>query len=218
MLKALSASQDVIKRYWQPLLGGYRGSLKHFMLQWLASLSFDVHWYVFEESVDSAIAYVMEAFKKILAYEGGNCQMLQTYKGMEFLNSTFQQMLKCHNTHFYTLENEDIKLVVVERFDRTLKSKMYCHFTFKNTWHYSPAVCNITLLWHNSKVFLQFWYPWMVHMKILVGVTLVPLGNLHNMQIKAAITYILSFDSNSVNILHNTIKMVFIPMFSGSVV
>jgi len=48
----------------------------------------------------------------------------------------------------------------------------------------------------------------MVHMKILVYATLAPLGNLHNMQMKAAITDISFFDHNSVNIPHNVIKMV----------
>jgi len=47
--------------------------------------------------------------------------MLQTDKGS--------------NIHFYTSEN-DIKAAVVERFNRTLKTKMYRYFTFKNTWRY----------------------------------------------------------------------------------
>ena len=62
--------------------------------------------------------------------------MLQTDKGSEFINSTFQQMLRRHNVHFYTSENDDIKASVVERFNRTLKSKMFRYFTFKNTWRY----------------------------------------------------------------------------------
>jgi len=55
-------------------------------------------------------------------------------------------------------------------------------------------------------------------MTILVYATLAPLGNLHNMQMKAAITDISIFDRNSDNIPHNIITMVFIRMFSGSVV
>jgi len=38
--------------------------------------------------------------------------------------------------HFCISENEDIKAAVVERFNKTLKTKMYCYFTFKNTWRY----------------------------------------------------------------------------------
>jgi len=78
---------------------------------------------------------VTEAFEKILD-SGGNCRMLQTDKGSEFVNSSFQQMLKRHNIHFYTSENEDIKAAVVKKFNRKLKTKMYRYFTFKNTWRY----------------------------------------------------------------------------------
>jgi len=79
--------------------------------------------------------HVTEAFEKILD-SGGDCRMLQTDKGSEFVNSSFQQMLKRHNIHFCTSENENIKAAVAERFNRTLKRKMYRYFTFKNTWRY----------------------------------------------------------------------------------
>jgi len=62
---------------------------------------------------------VTEAFEKILI-SGGNCRMLQIDKGSEFV-------------YFYTSKNEDIKAAVVERFNRTLKTKMYRYFIFKNT-------------------------------------------------------------------------------------
>ena len=42
-------------------------------------------------------------------------------------------MLKRHDIKFYTSENEDIKAAIVERFNRTLKTKMYRYFTAKNT-------------------------------------------------------------------------------------
>ena len=59
--------------------------------------------------------------------------MVQSNEGMKFLNSTFQSMLKRHDIKFYTSENEDIKAAIVERFNRTLKTKMYRYFTAKNT-------------------------------------------------------------------------------------
>ena len=79
--------------------------------------------------------HVTEAFEQILV-DGGDCRLLQSDKGTEFLNSSFQQMLQRRNIHFYTSENEDIKASVVERFNRTLKSKMYRYFTHNNTWRY----------------------------------------------------------------------------------
>ena len=77
---------------------------------------------------------VADAFEKIL--RDGKCNMLQSDKGSEFIGSTFQNMLKKHGIKFYTSENEDIKAAVVERFNKTLKTKMYKYFTFKNTRRY----------------------------------------------------------------------------------
>jgi hypothetical protein len=61
--------------------------------------------------------------------------MVQSDKGTEFLNLTFRSMLKRYDVKFvkfYTSENEGIKAAVVERFNRTLKSKMYRYFTHAN--------------------------------------------------------------------------------------
>jgi len=71
------------------------------------------------------------AFKQIL--DDRPCHMAQSVKGIEFVNSTFQSMRRCRGIKFYTSENEDIKAVVAERFNRTLKEKMYRYFTVKNT-------------------------------------------------------------------------------------
>ena len=71
--------------------------------------------------------------------------MVQSDKGVEFLNFTFQSMLKRHDVKFYTDENEDIKAAVVEQFNRTLKTKMYRHFTLKtpNATSTSYPICCI---------------------------------------------------------------------------
>ena len=50
---------------------------------------------------------------------------LQTDKGTEFKNKQFQSMLKKNNVSFFTTLNDDIKASVVERFNKTLKNKMY---------------------------------------------------------------------------------------------
>jgi len=62
--------------------------------------------------------------------------MVQSDKGTEFLNFTFQSMLRRYGIKFYTSENEDIKAAVVERLNRTLKRKMYRYFTAKQTRRY----------------------------------------------------------------------------------
>ena len=62
--------------------------------------------------------------------------MVQSDQGTEFLNSKFQSMLQRRGIKFYTSENEDLKASVVERFNRTLKTKMYRYFTHAHTRRY----------------------------------------------------------------------------------
>ena len=61
---------------------------------------------------------------------------LQTDKGSEFTNRKVQTWLKDNNVHFFTTENDDIKACLVERFNRTLKSKLWRYFTKNNTLFY----------------------------------------------------------------------------------
>ena len=43
----------------------------------------------------------------------------------------YRQKLKDEGIHFYVSQNEDIKASVVERFNRTLKTKMWKYFTHR---------------------------------------------------------------------------------------
>ena len=61
---------------------------------------------------------------------------LQTDKGTEFTNRKFQSWLKQNSVDFFTTENEDIKASIVERFNRTIKSKLWRYFTKYDTLHY----------------------------------------------------------------------------------
>ena len=66
--------------------------------------------------------------------------MAQSDKGIEVLNSTFQSMLNRRGIKIYTSQNDDLKAAVVERFNRTLKTKMYGYFTHKNTRIYADVL------------------------------------------------------------------------------
>ena len=57
---------------------------------------------------------------------------IQTDKGLEFINKTTQDLFKKHKVHWFSTENET-KAQVVERFNRTLKSKMWKYFTHTNS-------------------------------------------------------------------------------------
>ena len=76
--------------------------------------------------------------------------MVQSDKGTEFLNSTFQSMLKRHDIKFYTSENEDIKAAVVERFNRTMKTKMYRYFTARSTRHYVDVLPDLLYSYNHT--------------------------------------------------------------------
>jgi len=91
---------------------------------------------------------VAKAFQKIV--DERKCTMVQSDKGTEFLNSTFQSMLNRHGIHFYTSENEDLKASIVERFNRTLKTKMYRYFTHANTRRYVDVLDDLLHSYNNT--------------------------------------------------------------------
>lgn len=80
-------------------------------------------------------ASIIEAFKQIFS-KGRVPSKLQTDEGKEFLNKPFQTFLKERKVGFFTSYNQDIKASVVERFNRTLKEKLWRYFTKKNTLRY----------------------------------------------------------------------------------
>ena len=68
---------------------------------------------------------VAEAFVKILkSAQGRKPQTLQTDAGKEFYNQVFQTLMKQQNIHHFSTHG-NAKASIVERFNRTMKSKMY---------------------------------------------------------------------------------------------
>ena len=62
-------------------------------------------------------------------------ERLQTDAGKEFLNKDVQGYLREEGVHHF-VSNSDQKAAVVERFNRTLKSRMWRYFTAHQTHHY----------------------------------------------------------------------------------
>ena len=69
------------------------------------------------------------AFKSVL--NSGQCpKSLQTDKETEFKNKKkIQNFLKTKKIHFFTTENPETKASIVERFQRTLKTRKWKYFT-----------------------------------------------------------------------------------------
>ena len=71
---------------------------------------------------------VCRAFESIFTSSDRVPNKLQTDKGKEFFNRSVQMLFKNYEIHHFATENET-KAAVVERFNRTLKSKMWRYFT-----------------------------------------------------------------------------------------
>ena len=74
------------------------------------------------------------AFESILE-EGRRLQTLQTDKGKEFYNATMKRWLEDEGIHHFSTLG-DTKAAIAERFNRTLKTRLYRYFTAANTLQY----------------------------------------------------------------------------------
>ena len=93
---------------------------------------------------------VRDAFASIVENDGRRPTYVQSDKGTEFLNSSFQTYLREQNILFYTSQNADIKCALVERFNRTLKTKMWRYFTYKNTLRYVDVLPDLMKSYNDS--------------------------------------------------------------------
>lgn len=70
---------------------------------------------------------VADALDEILSEY--HVERLQTDRGTEFKNSLCVKRVMMHGTFLYFTQNQDIKCAIVERFNRTLKARMFRYFT-----------------------------------------------------------------------------------------
>lgn len=91
---------------------------------------------------------VSKAFESILK-DSRNPEKLQTDAGKEFFNKTFERLMtKQGINHFATAS--DLKASVVERFNRTLKTRMWRFFTATNTRRYLDVLQELLESYNNS--------------------------------------------------------------------
>ncbi|GFU01897.1 putative uncharacterized transposon-derived protein F54H12.3 [Trichonephila clavipes] len=76
-------------------------------------------------------------------------KVLQTDAGKEFLNKIVQNYLKNLNVNFFFTNNET-KASIVERFNRTLKTKMWKYFTEFNTKNYIDVIDKLIHSYNHS--------------------------------------------------------------------
>ena len=97
---------------------------------------------------DKTGASLIQAFETI--FQERQPMFLQTDKGTEFTNRAFQNFLKQQGVEFFVTQNEDIKAAIAERFNRTLKEKMWRYFTRKNTSRYVDVLPSLVKSYNRS--------------------------------------------------------------------
>ncbi|XP_042900956.2 putative uncharacterized transposon-derived protein F54H12.3 isoform X1 [Parasteatoda tepidariorum] len=97
---------------------------------------------------DKSAKNVLPALKTI--FRERKPEKLQSDKGTEFTNKLIQQYLKNLGVHFFTTNNET-KSSIVERFNRTLKMKMWKYFTEYNTKKYIDVISKLIDSYNHTK-------------------------------------------------------------------
>ena len=92
---------------------------------------------------------VMNAFKTILK-EGRKPQYLWTDKGKEYYNKHVKELLDKNKITLYSTENEE-KSSVCERWNRTIKTKMWKQFTVQGNTQYLDMLPKLVKEYNNTK-------------------------------------------------------------------
>ena len=92
---------------------------------------------------------IVNAFQKIIS-KGRKTNKIWTDQGSEFYNQSFKDFLKMNNIEMYSTYNEGksvvVVVVVVERFFRTLKNKIFKHMTTISKNIYFDTILLINIL------------------------------------------------------------------------
>ena len=94
-------------------------------------------------------ADVTAAFRSVLSQDRRKPKKLQTDNGREFENAVFQLMLRNNGINFFTISSA-YKAAVVERFNRTLKAKMWKYFTHTGSHRWLDVLPRLILSYNAS--------------------------------------------------------------------
>ena len=97
---------------------------------------------------DKSANSVSSAIKKLLRDRKPN--KLQTDQGKEFVNSTFKQLMKENDVNFFTTTDDAVKCAIVERFNRTLRERIYRFMHHNKTIRYINDLQKIVIGYNNN--------------------------------------------------------------------
>jgi len=90
---------------------------------------------------------VLDALKSILKIT--QPKRIHADKGSEFFNNDCKSFLKKNNIHLY-YTNSEMKASIVERFNRTIKEKMWRYFTFSDSVKYIDILDDLIDSYNNT--------------------------------------------------------------------
>lgn len=93
-------------------------------------------------------AEVARAFEYILRTSRRRCRKLATDRGSEFYNPHFKRLMRLRRIIHYSPYSE-LKVSLIERFHRTLKSRMFKYFTERNTLRYIDVLPDLLEAYNN---------------------------------------------------------------------
>ena len=99
---------------------------------------------------DKKTESVSKAFNEIFKKNKRKPMMLWTDKGFEFISKHFKEFLKKEKIKLYHTENEE-KSSVVERWNRTMKNRMWKMFTANNNTVYWDKIDKLVNNYNNTK-------------------------------------------------------------------
>jgi hypothetical protein len=91
---------------------------------------------------------VKAAFEEI--FKERKPMMLQTDQGTEFTNDLLRDYMKQSGVHHFFAFNPDIKAAIVERFNRTIKQKVWKYMTHKDTDRYIDILQDMVHSYNNT--------------------------------------------------------------------
>ena len=94
--------------------------------------------------------HVAAGFRKIMKASGRKPWRLATDQGKEFVTEPFQELMHNEDIQHFSPKSE-IKCGVVERYNRTLKSRLWKYFTKNGTYNWINVLPKIVTAINNSK-------------------------------------------------------------------
>ena len=99
---------------------------------------------------DKTAASVADAFEDVFRESGRTPRKLRTDQGLEFRGRALQAVLERHGVHYFTSNNET-KEAVVERFNRTLRSRLWRYFEVTNDTRYVEVLPELVAAYNRKK-------------------------------------------------------------------